>query len=647
MQKIKFLPVLIFCLAGMGGEWRAAGWSPQVERSVWTAVPGTSAQQAFGARAFTVGNRAYAGTGQRNQTTFLSDFREYNPENQTWTLKASYGGGPIAYACAFSIGNKGYLGVGHNQTSIRRVFWEYDPAADRWTRRADFPGASRVRPLGLAAGGKGYVMMGIGEGDILFKDIWAYDPATDSWTVRTPCPGNARSGPVGFAIGTKLYVGLGEAQYEIDPTFWEYDTQSDTWAQKRTFPGALRWGAAAAALGAKGYVCTGGGAGDGYLSDMWEYDPATDTWTRQAVLPAAGRSGATAFGLGQELYAGLGQNESGLALWDVWRTCPHGFFGQTPPGTVPKAIAKTFLGNPDSTIYAGSMSPDGTEYLYTLRTGSSFTIMGTRLVQGTWTTPAPAAFSAGYGAIEPHITHDNQTVYFSWFTPAQTGIYAADRTAHGGWSAPRYAGPGMFVSSSRDGQLYITDFTGGPNASLAKVFLQNGRFDRFERLIGGMDAIRAQYPDQAHPCIAPDGSYLLFDVAGGSRLFVCFRNANGNWGPAIDLTQHGIDPRSGIATISRDGRYVFFGMIPGDYFWASTDFIERLGPGSNPVGDLSADGEVGCLDLLLLQLLLTGQLEPGVAPANNATGGDWNGDGWLNAMDALGLASRLCENPGL
>ncbi len=636
---VKFLCVLMFHLLGSGSA-RPSPMVPQAERSVWTLVSNDTAQQARGARAFTIGNRAYVGTGQRTQALYLSDFREFNPDTGAWTAKASFAGGPVAYACAFGLGGKGYLGLGHNGFSAQNGFWEYDPASDSWRGRAAFPGASRVRALGLAADGKGYVMMGIGTSNTLFNDLWAYDPAADTWTQKTSCPGNGRSGPVGFAVGAKIYVGLGEGETAIDPTFWEYDTQTDTWAQKQPFPGDLRWGAAATALGGKGYVGTGGGTGDEHLTDIWEYDATADRWARKASLPAPGRAGAAAFALGEELYFGLGEDAASQSLGDTWKTCPDGFFGQAPPGTTPRAIAKTFLGTAEATIFAGSMSPGGTEYLYTQAVGNSRVIMGTRLVNGDWTTPAPMPFSAGYGAIEPHITFDDGTVYWLWMNPERIGIYAADRTAEG-WSSARYVGPGMFVSSSRDGEIYVTDLA-EPYAYLAQAFLADGMFDRITHLAGGMEALRTVYPNQTHPGVAPDGSYLLFDVGGGSHLFVCFRNDTGRWGPAIDLTRHGIDPACGIASVSPDGRYAFFGIIPGDYYWVSTELITRLGPGDHPLGDVNADNRLDSRDLLLLQLVLAGRVEADRPPAGNVTGADWNGNGQLEAGDLAGLAAQLC-----
>lgn len=107
---------------------------------------------------------------------------------------------------------------------------------------------------------------------------------------------------------------------------------------------------------------------------------------------------------------------------------------------------------------------------------------------------------------------------------------------------------------------------------MATVTVENGLFTDYERV-----PIQAYGGSQAHPCIALDGSYLLFDIQGGNYLFVSFKNADGTWGEPIDLTQHGFDPLAGGATISPDGKYLFF-ALRGDIWWVDIRVIEDLRP---------------------------------------------------------------------
>ena len=207
-----------------------------------------------------------------------------------------------------------------------------------------------------------------------------------------------------------------------------------------------------------------------------------------------------------------------------------------------------------------------------------------RLGPGGWTYPEAVTFSAGFSAHEPHVTHDNRRVYWGWSRPATAGsmappygIYVSERTPSG-WSEARYAGQGMSVSSTRDGRLFMTLF-GEPDAGgLVEVPLVEGRFGTPVRLRGGMETLEATVGGSpAHPAIAPDGSYVVFDVLGGPYLFVCFHNDDGTWSEAIDLSEHGIPAEGGIASISPDGKYLFYGF-DGDIYWVSTKLVDDLRP---------------------------------------------------------------------
>jgi Tol biopolymer transport system component len=77
-----------------------------------------------------------------------------------------------------------------------------------------------------------------------------------------------------------------------------------------------------------------------------------------------------------------------------------------------------------------------------------------------------------------------------------------------------------------------------------------------------------------HPAIAPDGSYLVYDNGDGN-LRVRFRLADGKWGAAKDLTKQGLPASASIASISPDGKYLFF-TNKGDLYWVSTELIKNL-----------------------------------------------------------------------
>ncbi len=251
------------------------------------------------------------------------------------------------------------------------------------------------------------------------------------------------------------------------------------------------------------------------------------------------------------------------------------YLGQKAPGIKPEVFAPGIVSVPDVNYTTGSFSGDGKEFYFYRWNGKQAKIICSKIINETWTVPEELHFIAKYAAMEPHITFNGKFLYFIWENhPSKPGYYVSERTPNG-WSEPKYAGDGMFISSSKNGQLYVTDMSSlGANGKtyLSKVSTNNGVFTGYEKL-----EIQPHLGEQAHPCIAPDESYILFDVEGGSHLFVSFKKKDGSWGQAIDLSAHGIDKKAGAACVSPDGKYLFFNL-GGNYMWVDIKVIEDLRP---------------------------------------------------------------------
>jgi Tol biopolymer transport system component len=206
------------------------------------------------------------------------------------------------------------------------------------------------------------------------------------------------------------------------------------------------------------------------------------------------------------------------------------------------------------------------------------TLFFTKVENGVWTEPAQLQIAKGARSFHPCISSDNKWLFFYWqFEPGQTqktGYYASERTDTG-WSVPKYAGQGMYLTSDNSGQLYTTESVWGdqPKHYLARVSFAKGLFTHYERL-----DIDTRYGNQTHPCIAPNGSYIIFDTEEEiSHLFVSFKDQNKKWGETIDLTEHGFKPDTRGAYISPDGKYLFF-AYDGDIWWVDIQVIEKLRP---------------------------------------------------------------------
>lgn len=264
---------------------------------------------------FSIGNKGYIGTGIDNSTNFYyQDFWEYDPSLNVWTQKADFGGGLRAGAVGFSVGNIGYVGTGANSTSTgNNDFWAYNPISNTWSQKANFGGIGRAQAVGLSIGIKGYIGTGLDGSTGTLKDFWQYNPINDSWVQKSNFGGPNRNFAVAFSIGGKGYIGTGFDMGTYYKDFWEYDTLTDNWMQKADFGGTNRRGAVGFSIGSNGYI----GLGEPSLTDFWEYNPLNDLWTQKANFGGPGRYFAVGFSIGSKGYIG-----SGLAgmtcLKDFW-----------------------------------------------------------------------------------------------------------------------------------------------------------------------------------------------------------------------------------------------------------------------------------------------------------------------------------------
>jgi glyoxylase-like metal-dependent hydrolase (beta-lactamase superfamily II) len=264
------------------------------------------------------------------------------------------------------------------------------------------------------------------------------------------------------------------------------------------------------------------------------------------------------------------------------------YLGQEPPGLAPRVFAPGVISTAGYLEFAITFSPDGKEIFFTRRKdpGGSNTLMVMRQGKQGWTAPEEAAFAKGYPSDEPHITPDGRKLYFGCFRqpPGETkprfAIWVTEET-NGEWGEARLHGSGMYVSSSRDGDLYMTDISGAAGEGIIRYPHQAGAYGKAEWLGGGVNSPKPG----AHAFIAPDESFIVFDSylrpggqGGEGDLWVCFRNKDGNWGEAFNLGNAVNTPGTNFCpSLSPDGKYLFFCSFR-DIYWVSAEVIERLRP---------------------------------------------------------------------
>lgn len=267
---------------------------------------------------FVIGSKAYLGLGHNATNPAPNGVWEYDPATNAYTQKADYPGASIQGNITFSIGSKGYVGMGVT-SAYTNDFYEYDPATNTWTAKASFPGAARANAFTFSINGKGY--MGAGHSNSgLYNDFWEYNPAANAWTQKTSYPGTPRWGVAAFSIGNMGYACTGQSAAGDHADVYQYNATTDTWTQKSNFRGYARGQAVGFSIGGLGYIGTGSDYTSTLRKDFWQYNAANDTWMQKADFGGLGRWLATGFSTNKKGYIGLGWR--GNFANDLWEYQP-------------------------------------------------------------------------------------------------------------------------------------------------------------------------------------------------------------------------------------------------------------------------------------------------------------------------------------
>ncbi len=170
-----------------------------------------------------------------------------------------------------------------------------------------------------------------------------------------------------------------------------------------------------------------------------------------------------------------------------------------------------------------------------------------------------------------------------------------ERTADG-WSEMKSLGPAfekiriMVLTASAKGTLVLDERGTNGNGTLRYSQRMNGNWEDPKPLPKEINTGTWN----AHPFIAPDESYIMWDGEresgyGESDLYISFRQKDGAWGEAINLGDKvNTDAEEGGPQITPDGKYFFFNrMVPSvtgdgasqsDLYWIDAQFIEDLRP---------------------------------------------------------------------
>ena len=254
----------------------------------------------------------------------------------------------------------------------------------------------------------------------------------------------------------------------------------------------------------------------------------------------------------------------------------NAYLGQKPPGLIPELFAPNIIKTEHREAEA-AFTPDLKEFYFRRRGGKykNNTLVVIQYKDNRWTESVVPP-RAG----EPFISPDGKILYL--------GNKYRERT-NSGWSEVKSLGP-MFdnedlgimrLSTSAKGTYVFDDY----KSDVIRIStVKDGKHEE-PRLLG-KEINSGKWT--AHPFIAPDESYLIWDSEkdsgyGDNDLYISFRQQDGSWGAAINLGDKiNTEFAEAYGSVSPDGKYFFyhrgFGGDTGDIFWVDAQIIENLRP---------------------------------------------------------------------
>lgn len=164
---------------GMGNDGSASFYKDLYEydpvANTWTQKASLYASPRTLATGFVIGSKGYIVAGFV-AGVHTDQLFEYDPALDKWTGKKTFPGAARANAVAFTIGTKAYFGTGFGKVNTSndhlKDVWEYDPAADNWEKKADLAGVKRSGAVAFSLGNRGYI--GLGGNSSFLADFWEY-----------------------------------------------------------------------------------------------------------------------------------------------------------------------------------------------------------------------------------------------------------------------------------------------------------------------------------------------------------------------------------------------------------------------------------------------------------------------------------------
>ncbi|GAA0375046.1 hypothetical protein GCM10009092_44110 [Bowmanella denitrificans] len=253
------------------------------------------------------------------------------------------------------------------------------------------------------------------------------------------------------------------------------------------------------------------------------------------------------------------------------------YMGQKPPGMVAEPFAPGIISR-EGWELEGVFAPGMQEFYFTTRGGerTRSTVIGFRQQQNIW-----HKFIEFPRNGEISFSPDGQVMHMAKGYKERIANGWSERKSLGAMFERKDWGI-MRLSSSASGTYVFDDYKNNDVIRISTI--KNGQ--RQEPIPMGPQINSGKWT--AHPFIAPDESYLIWDSEreggyGDSDLYISFRQADGAWGRAINMGEQINSERwDAYASVTPDGKYILFNRGIDekndnvDIYWVSAEIIEVL-----------------------------------------------------------------------
>ena len=251
------------------------------------------------------------------------------------------------------------------------------------------------------------------------------------------------------------------------------------------------------------------------------------------------------------------------------------YMGQKPPGMVAEPFAPGVISK-EGWELEGVFAPGMKEFYFTSNRKSS-TVTGFRQHNNVW-----KKYIEFKRTGEVTFSPDGKRMHMAKGYKDRIGD---------GWSERKSLGPLfdrkdwgiMRLSASAMGTYVFDDYKSDDIIRISTI--KDGKRQEPKK----MGAVVNKGKWTAHPFIAPDESYLIWDSEreggfGDTDIYISFRQKDGSWGSAINMGDKvNSDKADFYASVTPDGKYILFNRTIDDkgnidIYWVDAQVIETLRP---------------------------------------------------------------------